>query len=231
MDLSGKTIVVTGVSRGIGKAIVLGLLEKAAKVAGWGLSEPKYSHDNFKFYPVDVTKLGAVKNGFRQVQKDFGEPLHALINNAGLGYFGLMEELSVEQWNTMFDVNVHGVFHCCKTIIPQLKKQRYGHIINISSIAGLVGMQEGSGYCGTKFAVKAITESLFKELRTFNIKVSCVYPGSVNTEFFRNYPGINANDTMMNVEDVAKTVIQVLEMPDNFITMNVEIRPLNPQYK
>ena len=232
MDLSKSTGIVTGVSKGIGKATVLDLLNKGAKVIGWGRTNPNIDNDNFTFIETDVSNADSVKNVLDESKKLSNGDFHFLINNAGLGYFKIMEELKEEEWRAMFDVNVHGIFNCSKALIPIMKAQDdYAHIINISSIAGLMGMPEGTGYCGTKYAVKGISEAMFKELRQFNIKVSCIYPGSVNTDFFDNYEGIDANDTMMKATDISRTILQVLETPDNVITMNVEIRPLNTTYK
>lgn len=231
MDLKNKVAIVTGVSRGIGKATVEALLEKGAKVAGWGRSKPEYEHKNFKFYKVDVGVLTQVQKVYQETCKDFGENISVLINNAGVGYFKFLENLSEEEWKKMFDVNVHGIFNTCKTILPQMRAKKFGHIINISSIAGLIGIPEGTGYCATKFAVKAISEALFKEVRKYNIKVSCIYPGSVNTDFFENYPSIDANETMLHPKEVGDTLIQILETSDNFFTANVEIRPMHPDYK
>ena len=155
--------------------------------------------------------------------------IHVLVNNAGLGYFGFLEDISYEIWDEMFDTNVSGMFYCCKQVIPQMKKAQYGHIINIASTAALEGMPQVSAYCATKWAVKGLSESLFRELRDHRIKVTCVYPGSTKTDFFRNSPGIKPHDFMLMPEDVAYNLVVALEMPDNFHTVNLEIRPLQPK--
>lgn len=226
MELKNKTAIVTGVSRGIGKETVLALLEKGAKVCGWGKRKPDFTHPNFHFIKTDVRDSKQVENAFAETQKKFGEQIHILINNAGLGYFKLMENLSEEEWKEMFDTNVHGIFFCSKNVIPAMKKQKYGHIVNISSVAGLLGLPEGTGYCGTKFAVRGISEAMFKELREFNIKVTCVYPGSTKTDFFTHYPSVKTGEWMMHPKDIAQTIIHALEMPDNFVMLNVEARPM-----
>src|SRR5690606_28392702 len=154
---------------------------------------------------------------------------HILINNAGLGYFGKLEELSLDQYHEMMEVNVNGTFYCCKLALPVMKKARYGHILNISSTAGLEAYPEVGGYCATKFAVRAMTESLYKEVRYDGIKVTCLYPGSVKTDFFRNSPGIQPHNYMLMPEDVATAMIQVLETPDNYHVVNYEVRPLMPK--
>lgn len=229
MDLKNKIAIVTGVSRGIGKETVSALLERGVKVAGWGKRKPGFTHPNFHFISTDVRDREQVANAYEETVHQFGEQVHILINNAGLGYFKIMEQLSEEEWKEMFDTNVHGIFHCSKTVIPSMKKSRYGHIINISSVAGLMGLPEGTGYCGTKFAVRGISEAMFKELREFNIKVSCIYPGSTQTDFFVHYPAVKTGEWMMHPADIAQTIVHTLEMPDNYAILNIEARPL--QYK
>ncbi|MBP6302247.1 MAG: SDR family oxidoreductase [Bacteroidia bacterium] len=229
MDLKNKIAIVTGISKGIGKATAQQLLNKGCKVAGLGRNAPDYTHENLIFISCDIRKHEQVEHAFELVRKQWGDELHILMNNAGLGYFGFLEDISYEQWDELFDTNVKGLFHCTKMALPQMKKQQYGHIINIASTAALEGMPQVSAYCGTKWAVKGISESLFREVRDFRIKVTCVYPGSTKTDFFRNSPGIQPHDYMLMPEDVALNIIQALEMPDNFHTVNLEIRPLQPK--
>jgi NADP-dependent 3-hydroxy acid dehydrogenase YdfG len=229
MDLQNKTAIVTGVSKGIGKALVLQLLEKGCKVAGLGQTKPDYTHDNFIFIKTDVRSFSVFETSVKKAQEHFGTEIHILVNNAGLGYFAYLEDTTLEQWHEMYDTNVNGTFYGCKLVLPQMKKQEYGHIINIASTAGLEGYPQVGAYCGTKFAVRGMTESLYKEVREFRVKVTCVYPGSVKTDFFRNTENINPHDYMLMPEDVATAMIQILETPDNYHTVNYEIRPLQPK--
>lgn len=229
MDLQNKTAIVTGVSKGIGKALVLQLLDKGCKVAGFGQTQPDYTHDNFFFIKTDVRSFENFEASVKQVQQHFGEAIHILVNNAGLGYFAFLEETTLKQWHEMYDTNVNGTFYGCKLVLPQMKKQEYGHIINIASTAGLEGYPQVGAYCGTKFAVRGMTESLYKEVRDFRVKVTCVYPGSVKTDFFRNTENIQPHDYMLMPEDVATAMVGILESPDNFHTVNYEVRPLQPK--
>lgn len=229
MELENKIAVISGISKGIGKATAQLLLSKGCKVAGIGITKPDYTHDNLFFVTCDIRKWEQVEEAFKKVKQHFGDELHILLNNAGLGYFGWLEETPLEQWHEMFDTNVSGMFYCCKLALPQMKKQQYGHIINIASTAALEGMPQVGAYCATKWAVKGLSESLFREVRDFRIKVTCVYPGSTKTDFFRNSPGIQPHDYMLMPEDVAMNIVQALEMPDNFHTVNLEIRPLQPK--
>ena len=152
-----------------------------------------------------------------------------LINNAGLGYFSYCEDLDIDKWQELFDTNVNGVFYGCKLALPGMKKQGNGHIINIASIAGLEGYQQVSAYCATKFAVRGFSEALYKEVRESGVKVTCVYPGSVKTDFFRHSESIDAHDNMLMPEDVAAQILFALQTPDNFHNVNIEIRPLKPR--
>lgn len=229
MELRDKKVIITGISKGIGKALALALLEKGAHVTGLGQTPPDYQHANLNFIQTDVRDFTQVEKSFKEALSRWNNELHVLINNAGLGYFGKLEELSLDQYHEMMQVNVNGVFYACKLALPVMKAAKYGHIITISSIAGLEAYPEVGGYCATKFAVKGMMESLYKEVRYDKIKVTCLYPGSVKTNFFRNSPGIKAHDFMLMPEDVATAMVQVLETPDNYHVVNYEVRPLRPK--
>lgn len=231
MDLQGKVAVVTGISKGIGKAIAEALLAKGTIVIGWGMHKPDYKHINLYFYETNIRDHISVENAFLQTQKKFGDDIHILVNNAGLGYFGNFEDMTIEQIHELFEVNVYGMDYTCRHIIPLMKELGNGHIINISSTAGLEGMAQVAAYCGAKHAVRGISESLFRELRDFGIKVTTVYPGSTKTDFFRNSPGIKAHDNMMRPEEVADQIIHALETSDNFVINHLEFRPLQPKPK
>jgi NAD(P)-dependent dehydrogenase (short-subunit alcohol dehydrogenase family) len=228
MDITNKIAVITGVSKGIGLSTAKALLDKGAKVFGLGRNNV-IEHANYTFIPCDVRNYEAVKSAFETVYKQTGRQIHILLNNAGLGYFGMLEETPLEQWNEMFETNVNGTFYCCKEALPVMKEQQYGHIINIASTAALEGMPQVSAYCASKWAVKGLSESLFREVRDFRVKITCLYPGSVKTDFFRNSPNIQPHDYMLMPEDIALSIIQAVEMPDNFHMVNLEIRPLQPK--
>lgn len=229
MEVKNKVAVVTGVSKGIGKATVEKLLENGARVAGWGKTQPDYEHENFRFYPADTGDRQSVEKAFDQTQKDLGDEIHILVNNAGLGYFGYIEELAPEKWHELFNINVHGIFYATRLIVPLMKKQKSGHIINISSIAGTQGIPQGSAYSGSKFAVRGISDCLFRELRDWGIKVSCVFPGSTQTDFFKNAPGIDAHRYMMQPTDVANQLLRLIKTSGNFLINEIVFRPLQPK--
>ena len=228
MILQDKIAIVTGVSKGIGYATAQALLAKGAKVFGLGRNNT-LSHPNYTFITCDVRNAASVKAAFETVFAQTNNTVHILLNNAGLGYFGMLEDMQQKQITEMMETNVNGTIYCCREVLPLMKQLEYGHIINIASTAALEGMPQVSAYCASKWAVKGLSESLFREVRDFRIKVTCLYPGSVKTDFFRNSPGIQPHDYMLMPEDIALSIVQALEMPDNFHTVNLEIRPLQPK--
>lgn len=228
MNLEGKRAVITGISKGIGKRLTLQLLEKGVHVFGWGMTKPEYDHENLTFLETDVRSRDSVTKTAETTLAQAGT-IDILINNAGLGYFGYIEDMSDEIIDKMLLTNINGTIYCTQALVKGMKKQESGHIINISSIAGLEGMQQVSVYCASKFAVRGLTESLFKELRDFGIKVTGIYPGSTETNFFDNTVGLDAHSGMMQPEEVATQIVNVLETSGNFVTNSVVFRPLQPK--
>lgn len=230
MELQGKLAIVTGVSKGIGLETVKELLSAGALVAAWGRTNPEIDHENYHFFGTDVSSWDNVQGSYKLTTDKLGKP-SVLINNAGFGYQGLIHEMPVEQWREMFDVNVHGLFYCIKVVAPDMIAQEEGHIINLSSIAGTNGVKTMSGYVGTKHAVTGIGHSIFLELRDHGIKVTTIYPGSTNTNFFDKIEFANANENMMRPEDIALSIRQTLETHANYHVVDLEVRPLMPKGK
>ncbi|MEM9391711.1 MAG: SDR family oxidoreductase [Bacteroidota bacterium] len=229
MELEGKVAVVTGVSKGIGYATVKALLDEGGKVAGWSRSAPDIEHPNFKFYSTDVQRFDAVKAAYQATVSDFGEDIPILVNNAGLGFESPLVTQDHEHWRQMFATNVDGVLYCSQLVIPQMQKNDEGHIINIASIAGTTGIPGMSAYCATKHAVKGLSHSLYKEVRNDGIKVTCIYPGSVNTNFFDAIDSVTTSANMMRPQDIAGTIIHALQTHPNYHQVDIEVRPLKPK--
>ena len=227
MELKSAICVVTGVSKGIGLALVKRLLDEGAIVYGLGRTQPDIENNNLTFIKTDVRDYSSVTNAISHVLQEHSR-IDVLVNNAGLGYFGKMEDHTIDQWHEMFETNVNGIFYTSKSVIPTMKEQAVGHIFNIASTAGLEGYPLASGYCGSKYAVKGISQSMYKELRDYGIKVTCVYPGSVKTDFFRN-SAIDPHDNMLMPEDVANMMVYSIKTPFNFHQVNLEVRPLQPK--
>jgi len=181
--------------------------------------------DSFLPLPCDVRDLLAVERAVGTAKEKFGR-IDILINNAGVGRFGPIDELRKEDWDELMDTNVTGLYHVTREVVPIMKKQGSGHILNIASIAGLLGNPNLGGYNASKFAVRGLTEALFKELRDFGIKVSGLYPGSVAT----NFSGSSHRATYkMDPAEVAAVGIHVLERSENFLISDVVMRPLKPR--
>ncbi len=236
--LENKVAVITGASSGLGAAISELLVDQRVIVYGLARREDKLNavkeELGARFIPLicDITDQVEVRTSFETILDEEGQ-LDILINNAGLGLFGPFESVSQQDWYRQMEVNLTGVFHCTQAAVPQMKKQNStsgfgGHIINIASVAGLIGNPQISVYNATKFGLRGMSEALMKELRTDGIKVSCVYPGSIRTEFFET-AGIDISGNPMDVVDVAQTVVHLLETPENYLISEVVMRPLRPR--
>ncbi|MEM7036334.1 MAG: SDR family oxidoreductase [Bacteroidota bacterium] len=223
--LRHKTVVITGISKGIGKALTLQLLDAGATVVGWGRTAPDYAHEDLHFFTCDVSDEHSVAEALKATQAVTPD-VDFLVNNAGFGYFSPIESFDISKFRRMLDVNLTGTFLVTRAVVPTLKKQKSGHIINISSIAGRVGAPQGEGYNASKFGVTGLTECLFKELRKEGIKVTTVYPGSTATNFFDEIPGFEANDRMLNVDELAGTIVHLMNTSPRFLVREIEIRPL-----
>ena len=231
MNLKNKIAIVTGCSKGIGLATVNSLLAEGVKVAGWSRSEVKIDNPNFINVQMDIRNINSVEKAFLDTVSHFGNEIAILINNAGLGYSALFEDLKVEEWNQMFETNVNGIFYTTRSILPQMKKLDEAHIINISSIAGNTGIETMSAYCATKFAVRGLSQALYKEVRNYGIKVTCIYPGSTQTNFFDEIESVTANENMMQPTDISSTIMHCLESNPNYHHVDIEVRPLMPYGK
>jgi NADP-dependent 3-hydroxy acid dehydrogenase YdfG len=234
MDINEKIAVITGASSGIGAAFSQALIDQGATVYGLARSTDKLDQlqqrwgDAFQPATMDITDAEAVSDWTDDTFGDDHLP-DILINNAGLGLFGPVDELPLEDWHTMVNTNLNGVFYLTRKLVPYMKTNPHTcHIINIASIAGKLGNPELTGYNATKFGVGGFSEALFKELRYDKIKVTCLYPGSIATNFFDKV-GMETHDHMMQPEDMADVVVHLLETPDNFLINEMTMRPLNPK--
>ena len=224
INLKDKVAIVTGSSKGLGKIVAEQLLKEGAKVIGWSRKDTVIDHPNFKSYSVDIGHEAKVKAAFEQVIKDHGT-VDIIINNAGFGTYQTIEDTDSDTLRQMFDTNVFGIFYLTKLAVSIMKQAQSGHIINISSIAGIVGIENMSAYNATKFAVKGMSESLFKELRPHGIKVTCIMPGSISTNFFDEFEGFTASQQMMEANDVAEHILFYLKSAPSMHPVNIELRP------
>ena len=239
MDFQDKVAVVTGASEGLGRMFSKDLVDRGARVFGLARSTDKLNavRDDLgeAFHPVtcDVREEDAVNEAFDQILKASDDRIDILINNAGLGRFGDVVDLSTDEWDVQMETNLRGVFLCTRATIPVMKQQNEatgfgGHIVNIASIAGLIGNPSIAAYNTSKFGLRGFSAALMKEVRDDGIKVTCVYPGSIDTNFGSN-AGSSGSPNPMTPESVSATVMHVMEGPDNYLISEVVMRPLRPR--
>ena len=183
-----KTLFITGVSSGFGRALAQVALNRGYRVVGTvrnaaAKTEFENLHaENAFAYELDVTHFAAIDAVIADVESQLG-PIDVLVNNAGYGHEGVMEESPLDEMRRQFDVNVFGAVAMIKALLPFMRQRRQGHIINITSMGGFITMPGVSYYCGSKFALEGISETLSKELAPFNIHVTAVAPGSFRTDW------------------------------------------------
>jgi len=233
MNLKDSIAIVTGASKGLGEALSKALINKGTVVYGIGRNENKllklqtFLGERFLPVSLDLTDEMAVTNWAASL-KERHLP-NILINNAGVGSFGKIDEMPSSTWLQMIQTNLNGLYHITAPVVALMKQSTtVSHIINIGSVLGLVGREESTAYCTAKFGVRGFSEALYHELRNYNIKVTCVSPGSIETDFFQS-SGIESHGNMLQPDDVTNTIIHLLETPDNMLINEITLRPLHTQ--
>ena len=234
--LDGKTAVVTGGSRGIGLAIAQALVNEEAEVLICGRDRASLERSASLLGPravaaaCDVGHEQQVAELFRVVEQRFGG-LDVLVNNAGVSFFGSVAELALEDWRTVIDTNLSGAFYCARLAIPLMKSRGGGYIINIGSLAGKNAFAGGAAYNASKFGLIGFSEALMLDVRYDNIRVSCVLPGSVSTDFSSSPARRAHKDWKLRSEDIAQTVLHLLRLPPQALASSIDMRPLMPPRK
>ncbi|MDR6664578.1 oxidoreductase [Rhizobium sp. 1399] len=183
-----KQFLITGVSSGFGHAFAQAALEKGHRVVGTVRNEEAASlfenlaPDRATAVRLDVTDIEAIGPAVAGIERTIG-PVDVLINNAGYGHEGTLEESPIEEMRRQFEVNVFGAVGTMKAVLPFMRQRRAGHIINITSMGGFITMPGIAYYCGSKFALEGISEVLAKEVKAFGIAVTAVAPGSFRTDW------------------------------------------------
>jgi 3-oxoacyl-[acyl-carrier protein] reductase len=238
-SLAGKVAIVTGGSRGIGLAVARRLVADGVKVAVTGKSD---AHLNAARRLIEGAEPGSVETlladvrSYDQVQRSiaatvarFGA-LDILINNAGVGIFTNVADMTPQQWAEVIDTNLTGVFYACHAAIPEMRRRGGGFIINISSLAGKNAFPSAAAYCASKSGLNAFSEALMQEVRYDDIRVSYVMPGSVATGFSGGDESKGA-EWKVSADEVADVVLNLLHHPGRSLPSRVELRPTKPPRK
>ena len=231
--LDNHVALVTGASRGIGKAVAIALATEGAHVVlvarsafqldstskeieGKGLSASAEV--------ADITIPVQVEKAINETASRFGR-LDILVNNAGMGHFKPAIDMTLDEFDEMWNLNMRGVFVATKVALPHMIKAGRGTIVNISSLAGKNSFKGGTGYCATKWALRGFASSLMLEVREHNIRVITIFPGSVDTSFSSmNKKGKNITQP----EDVADAVVFAVTAPERSMFSEIDLRPTNP---
>ena len=235
MKLKDRAAIVTGGARGIGKAIALAFLREGAKVAIIDSDEERLEmlkkemgkeSKEVTIVPCDITKSSEVNGMVNQVRKKFGR-IDILVNNAGIIRRGTIETVTEEDWDRVIEVNLKGTFNCCKAVVEIMKSQRYGKIVNISSIAGKMGdITSAPGYGPSKAGIDALTKTLARQLAQYGINVNAVAPHAIETEMSAQWSDERRKEIITSIplgrlgkpEDVANAVLFLASDEASFIT-------------
>lgn len=238
MELKNKIALVTGAGRGIGRAITLALAKEGAQLVLAArrqqeletvAQEVRAMNSAAFVIPTDMREESQIHAMLAKTIEHFGA-LHVLVNNAGLGHFKTVAEMTTVQWDDMFGVNLRGVFLATREALPHLRKAGESFVINIASLAGKNTFVNGSGYAATKWGLRAFSQCLMLEERQHGVRVLVVCPGSVDTEFAAGRTGSphSKKKEIVLPEDVAETIVMSIKMPQRAMVSEIDIRPTNP---
>ncbi|WP_249869969.1 SDR family oxidoreductase [Oceanobacillus saliphilus] len=231
--LSGKTAIITGASSGIGSAIARHLAEEGANVILAARREEKLieianminKSGKGKAYAIatDVSVQADVDSMVKKALETFGD-IDIYVNNAGIVGNGEVRNGKVEEWGQMIDVNVKGVLYGVNAVLPRMLEKSEGHIINIASVSGMEVTKSSTVYSATKFAVRAISMGLEKELARTGVRVTNISPGLVETE--RNSDRLPTDRAPLQTDDIARAVVYAVTQPDYVNVNEITVRPL-----
>ncbi|HCV49702.1 MAG TPA: short-chain dehydrogenase [Saprospirales bacterium] len=235
MELQGKTALITGGSKGIGRAIAEQMLQAGMNVGITGRSinslnlvtdELKAQYgDKIVSFESDVRDYTAQQNAVSELVAKFG-CLNVVIANAGIGHFAPIDVMTHEQWNDIIDINLTGVFNTVKASVESIKKSE-GYIITIASLAGTNFFAQGSAYNASKFGLVGFTQAIMLDLRKYGVKVSTIMPGSVST-YFNDHTPNDADAWKIQPEDIAELTMNILNMNPRTLPSKIEVRPSRP---
>jgi NAD(P)-dependent dehydrogenase (short-subunit alcohol dehydrogenase family) len=229
MSLQPRTVLITGSSSGIGRAIAERLLDKGHRVVGFARDHEKFQPDTPAYVPerVDMTQPDEVAAAVNRVLEGWPE-FDAVISNAGVGSIGSLEEFSFRQIQEAMEINLLSHLYLSRAVIPHLRKRGRGDLIFMGSEASRSGAQKGSLYCAAKFGLRGLAQSLRQECARSGVRVMAVHPGMVRTPFFdplKFQPG-PSEDNAIRPEDVAEVVDTMLGLPPGTVMDEVDLSPL-----
>ena len=225
-------VIITGASMGIGRGIAMRLAEHGHALGLIARSDDKLGHlgnmirakgGRCEVAPCDLRDQAATQAAIEGLIKSL-EGVDALINNAGIVLMKSVWDIEPAEWRDLFETNVHGLFYATQAVLPAFKAQQSGHIINISSVSGRVPLPGGSAYAATKYAVTGFSESLFQEVRDEGIKVSVIFPGSVDSQSHRHDPHAD-HSWKVQPEEVGQACHDILNTAPHTCISLLEIRP------
>lgn len=233
MSLRGKVAVITGSTRGIGRAIAEALINEGVSAVICSRRQPDVERTLAECRQRRKGKVAGIAcdiREYRQVQRlidfavrEFGG-LDILINNAGVSHSASVADLTPEKWEEIISTNLTGVFYCCHEAIPHMRSRGGGYIINIGSLAGANAHPMMAAYNASKFGLLGFSEALFQEVRNDDIRVSHIMPGSVETDFSSGKKG-----WAILPEHIAEMVMSLLKFPSRTMTTRIEMRPAKPR--
>ena len=235
-DLKNRIAIVTGGAQGFGLAITERFLASGAKVIIWDIDEKackkaleKVKSKNLTYQIVNVCNFDMINQRLSEIES-INNKIDIFINNAGIaGMNATVAEYPIDEWKKIIDININSVFYCCKAIVPFMKKNNYGRIVNVASIAGKEGNPNASAYSTSKAGVIALTKSLGKELAQKNIAVNCVTPAAAKTRIFDQMSEEHINymlskiprNKFAKVEELASLVTWLSSEENSFSTAAV----------
>jgi len=229
-----RTVLVTGASSGIGRAIAQNLLQQGHTVIGVSRDCRKFTRqmDNFSPVQLDLSQINELPQKIHQLQQMFPE-IDAVVFSAGMGRFGSVEEFSYPQIEALMTINFTSQVFLTKALLPALKRNAHSDLIYIGSEAGLKGSRKGSVYCASKFALRGFTQALREECGNSHVRVCLINPGMVKTAFFEHLtfePGDHESNAILP-EDVAAAVSYVLDSRAQIVIDEINLSPLNKVVK
>lgn len=231
--LTGKVAIITGGTKGIGYAIAKAMLQEGMKVAITGRNQRAANEaanalgnsDQIIGVEADVRNYESQQQVVAQVLNKWGQ-LDTMIANAGVGHFVNIEDMTVEQWQEVIDVNLTGVFYSTKAALAALKKTK-GYLMTISSLAGTNFFASGTAYNASKFGVVGFSQAAMLDVRSAGVKVTTIMPGSVATHF-NNHPVTEKEAWKIQPEDIGQMVVDLLQMNPRTLPSKIEVRPSFP---